>query len=416
MNTIAESYVKLVLKVGLHDSDYVDAYYGPEEWKPKTDKSAFPLEQLHQDVDGILQKIDRIPDSAPTAPGQLRRVALRTQCIAIRARIEMLQGKNFSFDDESKALYDAVAPMHTREYFEAMLDNLGALLPGSGEAARNAMTPTALISKRLELFKRDFIIPKEKLDAVFSKAIKEGRRRTLGHIELPQNENFVVEYVTNKAWSGYNWYKGNSFSTIQMNTDFPIYIDRAIDLACHEGYPGHHVYNSLMEKHLVRGRGWIEFSVYPLFSPQSLIAEGSANFGIEVAFPGNEREQFEREVLFPIAGFDPSKAEQYYKIHALTTRLSYAGNEAARRYLNGTMKKEDAVQWLTTYALFTPERAEQRVRFFDKYRSYVINYNLGQDMVKAYVERRGGTSENSELRWKIFKELLSNPITPSALN
>ena len=37
-----------------------------------------------------------------------------------------------------------------------------------------------------------------------------------------------------------------------MNTDLPIYIDRAIDLACHEGYPGHHVYNVLLEKNLVR--------------------------------------------------------------------------------------------------------------------------------------------------------------------
>jgi hypothetical protein len=25
-------------------------------------------------------------------------------------------------------------------------------------------------------------------------------------------------------------------------------------------------------------------------------------------------------------------------------------------------------------------RAEQRVRFFDQYRSYVINYNLGKDL------------------------------------
>jgi hypothetical protein len=415
MNTIAESYVKLVLKVGIHDSDYVDAYYGPEEWKPKADTSAFPLDQLHQDVDDLLQKIDRIPAGTPMSSDQLRRTALRTQCIAVRAKIEMLQGKKFTFDDESKVLYDAVAPMHTREYFEAMLDDLGMLLPKTGEVARSAMAPKALISKRLELFKRDFIIPKGKLDAVFSAAIKEGRNRTLEHIELPQNENFVVEYITNKAWSGYNWYKGNSFSTIQVNTDFPMYIDRAIDLACHEGYPGHHVYNTLMEKHLVRERGWIEFSVYPLFSPQSLIAEGTANFGIGVAFPGKEREQFEQEILFPIAGFDSSKTEHYYKIHALTLKLSYAGNEAARRYLNGTMSKEDAVQWLVTYALFTPERAEQRVRFFDKYRSYVINYNLGQDMVKAYVERKGGTSENSELRWKVFKELLSNPITPSAL-
>jgi hypothetical protein len=91
--------------------------------------------------------------------------------------------------------------------------------------------------------------------------------------------------VTGKSWGAYNWYQGSFRSRIQVNTDLPIFIDRALDLACHEGYPGHHVYNVLLEKNLVRDRGWIEFTVYPLFSPQSLIAEGSANLGIEVAFP-----------------------------------------------------------------------------------------------------------------------------------
>ena len=78
-------------------------------------------------------------------------------------------------------------------------------------------------------------------------------------MQLPANETFTVEYVKNKPWSGYNWYQGNYRSLIQVNTDLPIYIDRAIDLACHEGYPGHHVYNALLEKHLVRDRGWVEF-------------------------------------------------------------------------------------------------------------------------------------------------------------
>ena len=76
---------------------------------------------------------------------------------------------------------------------------------------------------------------------------------------------------------------------IQVNTDLPIFVDRAIDLACHEGYPGHHVYNVLLEKALVRDRGWPEYQVYALFSPQSLIAEGTANYGIEVAFPPADR-------------------------------------------------------------------------------------------------------------------------------
>ena len=106
-----------------------------------------------------------------------------------------------------------------------------------------------------------------------------------------------------------------------------------MDLACHEGYPGHHVYNVLLEKHLVRDRGWIEFTVYPLFSPQSLIAEGTANYGIEVAFSQADRLALRADVLFPLAGLDGDRAQEYYEVLALVDRLSYAGNEAARRYL-----------------------------------------------------------------------------------
>ena len=200
-----------------------------------------------------------------------------------------------------------------------------------------------------------------------------------------------------------------------MNTELPIYIDRAIDLACHEGYPGHHVYNVLLEKNLVRDRGWPEFSVYPLFSPQSLIAEGTANFGIEVAFPRAERAAFEEKVLFPAAGLDPSQASRYYEVLGLVDRLSYAGNEAARRYLNGEIDVKAAADWLEKYGLYSRPRAEQRLRFMDQYRSYVINYNLGKDMVAAYVAARGGTLNDSSRRWKVFEELISSPRLPSGL-
>ncbi len=235
-------------------------------------------------------------------------------------------------------------------------------------------------------------------------------------MELPAGESFTVEYVTGKSWSGYNWYQGGFRSLIQVNTDLPIFIDRAIDLACHEGYPGHHVYNMLLEKHLVKDRGWIEFTVYPLFSPQSLIAEGTANFGIEVAFPGAERTAFERDALYPLAGLDPAKADRYAEVQKLLQGLSYAGNEAARRYLNGEIPRQDAEAWLVRYALMAPDRAAQRVRFMDQYRSYVINYNLGQDLVRRYIESRGGTAGQPEKRWEEFSRLLSSPRLPSGLN
>jgi hypothetical protein len=68
-----------------------------------------------------------------------------------------------------------------------------------------------------------------------------------------------------------------------------------------------------------------------------------------------------------------------------------------------------------TDALSSIERARQRVRFFDTYRSYVINYNLGKDLVREWVERQGGTDANPDRRWKVFEELLSSPRLPSGL-
>jgi hypothetical protein len=314
----------------------------------------------------------------------------------------MLQGARLSFDDEARALYDVTPPTNTERHFQDIVSRLDGALPGHGP-----------VPERYVSYRSEFVIPPARLDAVFQAAIAAGRERTRRQIGLPPNESFIVEYVTDKPWSGYNWYQGSYRSLIQVNTSLPIYIDRAVDLACHEGYPGHHVYNALLEQTLVRERGWIELTVYPLFSPQSLIAEGSANYGIDLALPDDERNAFERDVLFPLAGLPSSRVDEYYTVQALVRELSYAGNEAARRYLDGIIDAAAAVEWLERYALMSPTAARQRVRFFDKYRSYVINYNLGQDLVRAYVERTAGPS--ADRRWAVFSELLSSPMLPSSL-
>lgn len=398
MNAIAESYVKLVLAVGQHDANYVDAYYGPPQWKAFADSAKVSLDEILRRADQAIVLLGPVPagDDIET----LRNRYLRTQLTALRARVRLLQGQRFTFDEESKALYDAVAPTHDDAHFQRVIDTLSRLLPGSGS-----------VPQRMEEFRRAFVIPREKLDAVFATAIAECKERTSRRLVLPPGERFTVEPVVDKPWSGYNWYQGNYRSLIQVNVELPIYIDRAVDLACHEGYPGHHVYNALLEQRLVRERGWWEYSVYPLFSPQSLIAEGSANYGIEMAFPGAERVAYEKAVLFPLAGLDASRADGYYAVQELMRELTYAGNEAARRYLNGQITAEQAADWLVCYSLSSPERARQRVRFFDTYRSYVINYNLGQDLVKAYVERAATPEE----RWRRFGELLSTPRLPSDL-
>jgi hypothetical protein len=404
LNTAAGRYVHAVLALGKHDPDYVDAYYGPEEWKHEVDVAAWSVPIIRQHGEALLNSLRAITPPPGDAALALRHAYLTGQTGALIARCRMLEGWAPSFDEESRALYDATAPSYGADHFEGLLKDISAALPGDGDVA-----------DRYHTFLRRFIIPREKLDTVFNAAIQEGRLRSAAHIPLPAEESFTVEYVTGKSWSGYNWYKGGSTSLIQMNVDFPITIDRAVDLACHEGYPGHHVYNSLLEKELVRKRGWMEYSVYALFSPQSLIAEGTANFGIDMAFPGKERLAFERDILFPLAGLDAGEAERYASVHALVQRLAYAGNEAARGYLNGDMTREGAAHWLERYALMSSDRAWQRTKFFDAYRSYVINYNLGQDLVQAYIESRGGTVDNPARRWEVFADLLASPRMPSGL-
>src|SRR5438876_2213016 len=409
MNAVAERYVHLVLALGQHDPDYVDAFYGPAEWKTQSEKEKKSLDVIGAEAAELSATLAKTPDAGTSGDEvlKLRREYLQKQISALAARVRMLKGEKLKFDDESRALYDAVAPSFPDSHFDQIIKQLEAKIPGPSRTGDS-------LWQRYEEWRKPFVIPKEKLDAVFQAAIKECRARTLAHVALPPNESFTVEYVTNKPWGGYNWYKGNFHSVIQVNTDLPIFIDRAVDLAAHEGYPGHHVYNSLLEKNLVRDRGWVEFSVYALFSPQSLIAEGTANFGRDVAFPTKtERMKFEKEVLFPAAGIDASRADEYYAVQDLIKQLDYATNEAARRLINGEIDENAAVQWLLKYAVMEPARAQQRVKFIQRYRSYVINYNLGEDMARRYIEKRSGA--DPEKRWSEFAKLLSSPRLPSGL-
>jgi len=397
LDNLAEQYVKLALAVGEHHPYYVDAYYGPSEWRTGEKR---PFKDLKVDISTLLDQLEQVQNSEAQSQ---RKAFLQVQTKSMLTFIQIINKEKVSFDDESLRLYDAVSPNITEAELDKALNKLDLMLPGNGS-----------VSERMNDFIEQFVIPKDKLDSVFKAAVVESRKRTKQYIELEEQESFTIEYVQDKVWSGYNWYQGNSYSLIQVNTDFPIYIARAIDLASHEGYPGHHVFNSLMEKHLVNGKGWIEYSVYPLFSPMSLLAEGSANYGVDVVFPHAERIKFEKDVLFPLAGLDASKVELYYQVQTVKQQLSYADNMVAKRYLDGEIDDQKAIELLVKYTLVTEKKAQQRLGFINANRAYVINYNLGQDIVKNYIEKQTKTGTQDEV-WALFSELLANPKTASMM-
>jgi hypothetical protein len=401
IDDLVDAYLVLELSMGELAPGHVDAYFGPEELSAAAKNAALGLEDISAEAALLTEQLQAW-DTAGDPGLDARKAGLLARLVALQTRIALQQEEAISFDDEVEKLFATSLPPQDPEHFDQILAEIDELIPGDGP-----------LNERVNEYLDGFNIPADKLAEVMDAAIAECRRRTLEHIELPAEENFTVEYVTDKPWGAYNWYQGNSESLIQINTDLPSRISSAVHRGCHEGYPGHHVYNTLLEHNLVDGEGWLEFSLYPLYSPQSLIAEGSANYGVELAFPGDERIEFEKSVLFPMAGLDPDSAESFYRLLDLQDQLDFSRNEAARAYLNGDADAEETIQQLMKYGVTSRERAVKSLAFIEGYRSYVINYNHGQVLVADYIER---DTDSAAARWAKFQTLLSSALLPEDLN
>ncbi|MEH6790163.1 hypothetical protein [Parasphingorhabdus sp.] len=400
LGAIATDYVRLTLALGEQEAGYVDAYYGPAEWAAAAKTDPRDMRELGNAIVELMQRLDALQASDDPLV-EARKRFLSAQLEAALTRHAMIQGEVFPFAKEAQGLFGVTPELRPLAEFDAVLEEIDNLVPGDGA-----------LSERVAAFEQNYIIPKDRLKLVFDTAIAECKVRTKRHFDLPEGENFKMEFVTGKSWSGYNYYQGNYQSLIQVNTDLPIFIGRAVDLGCHEGYPGHHVYNMLLERNLTKGRGWQEFSVYPLYSPQSLIAEGSANYGIELAFGGEERLEYERDVLYPLAGLDPDTAAAYWALQIAKQALSGARMTIAQQYLDGEITRTEAITLNRKYQLVSAERAAQMTDFNEQYRSYVINYGLGMEMVRDWIEAQG---DAPVWRWKAMERLLSEPMLPGDL-
>ena len=182
--SVAESYVKLVLAVGQHDADYVDAYYGRPEWRTEAEAAKTPLPEIDAQaakIEAALAAIVVKPDPKDAEIWTLRRQYLTRQLASLRSRVAMLQGKKLTFDEESLALYDAVAPVKPESEFQAVVAQLSAAELAAGP-----------LIDRYDRFKQDFVIPRNRLGRVFQEAIRGCRGRTPS-VNLPINERFTVE-------------------------------------------------------------------------------------------------------------------------------------------------------------------------------------------------------------------------------
>jgi hypothetical protein len=387
LEAAAESYVRLVLALAERDSDSLDTYRGSAAWQAQARDRHLSLAEVRAGATALAVALSGLPDG-------VRRDFLRRQLEALVARIDILQGARPKFDDEARMLFglEGLEGREGRERGEApegqqepraVRAELDRLLPGHGDLAA-----------RYAAFDRQFLVASDRLPAVLARAVEGCRSATRTHIALPPDERVQLEYVRELPWSAFTRYEGRFLSRVQVNATLPLTVDRALDLACHEAYPGHHTINVLLESRFGASRP--ELLVQPLFSPQSLLHEAAASLAPSLAFSDAARAAFERDELFPLAGLDPSGAGRHAAVGRLVDRLRGVEIDVARRYLDGALDFPRASAALERDALMPS--ADETLKFLNRFRSYAATYTIGRDRLSAVVRDS----------WPTYADVVSN--------
>ncbi|NKF24418.1 hypothetical protein [Solimonas marina] len=385
-----ERFVTLALSLAHppHEAE-VDAYFGPSSLDHRADAEAPSLDVLLSRARALQADVE-----APSATPSPRRQALANQLDSFVALLDGLAhpGKQ-SFADEAREVYGVQLPATDAAAMQKAAAALDALLPGPGS-----------LVQRVEDYQNRFVVPTARRKAVFERALAECRTRTLAHWRLPAQERLTVEW-TDKVDAAWHRYDGNYHSTLQINPQAVAFIGSALDVACHEAYPGHHAQFSVMQADAGAQGLPVEDQVVLLRSPASVLREGAANYGVDLAFPLDDRRAFQRDVLFPLAGFNPAEAAKYAEVHRLVNELSLSVVPILRDYRDGKLSAGMAAYQLRTQALIPSPQA--LLGFVDQYGAYAVGYTVARDVVRDAVQARAAQFGGD--RWQALRAVLDAP-------
>ncbi len=393
VDNYGRSYLTLTLEINKHIDGYIDAYYGPDELKAAVE--ATPKQEPAALLDDVAALQASIPDDDP-----VRLAYLTAELRAIECTVRILNGEKFAYLDEVNRLYDISPQPVDESQFIAAGNELDTLLPGSGP-----------ITDRLAARRKLYELAKEQILPLLELARAEAHQRTAALFDLTGDNGFEVKLAENQPWGAYNWYLGNGRSLIEFNTDIPVSALWLISTFAHEGYPGHHTEAMLKERLLYHGKGYAEQAVALLNSPAAVISEAIATTASEIIFPDGSEYDWTVEVILPAAGIDTGEtADHLRRIADAGNTLRYVSGNAAIQYHTGQLSKEQTIDYIQTYALATPERAEKSFSFLKHplYGSYLFTYTEGYDLIAQAVE-------NGD-KLPLFRRLLTEQILPSQLN
>lgn len=375
-------------------SPFVDCYYGPPEWKDiVTTESAVPASDL-------LRAAGQLINTLPTQNFEPHRETYLTkQVLAMETVCRKLCGETFTLEDEVQHCFD-IRPTWTPETMFEQAFALGeTILPGKGN-----------LFDRMNMFERHYELAQEQaglLEGFIHLAMAEARRRTQAFVALPAGEEVEVQIVTDRAWRANNTYLGNYRSHIDVNTDLPTNLVYLLGLACHEGYPGHHVEAVLKEQLLYKSQGYIEQTIGLLISPQAVISEGIATLAAEIILTPDEGQQWAAEHLYPLAGIQPLPID-WTKFRQIFELLHGVRGNAVFLLREGRSDKEVA-NYLMRYYMTTDEAAVKMLHYLKRpfREAYCFTYFHGKRLMQPWLQ---GSD-----RLSVFRRFLTEQLYPSEL-
>jgi len=363
LDTIAEGYVRVALQLAQHDPELIEDWRGPASWRPGPRE---PVAPLLKRIETLQQDLRRHSDPVTAE----RRGYLAAQLAALELSAQRLLGRSGTFDDEAEQAFGRRPSPVPATQLEAVRAALAQELPGSGP-----------LVERYSAFKETQMVDPSKAEPLMTAALAACRAATAPALPLPKGERIelVVVVDDDSPWDAYAQYLGGHRTKITVNRRAAVDVSRVLRLACHEGYPGHHVQFMLIDDELAKRRGWREFGLTPAFGRHLLVTEGAAEAGAEMALPLQSRIAVYRDVLLPIAGLPPQDAARIARVEQLVWSLEPAAIDIIRGYLDNTLTQAATIDRLRSEALTLGPEA--LLAFAERRRSKVLAYPEGREAI-----------------------------------
>lgn len=396
---LVRRYVELGLRLGRHNPDIVDSYYGPAEWRARIDADPVtPAADLVEEARRLILDLDADASSADHQLDIQRRHWLRSQTVGLHTVARMLHGDHIDFIDEVELCFGIRPEPITDDEVREGQRQLDAALRGPGGG------PGAPLAERTAALRDRHVIPVDRLRAVIDNLAADLRERTRAAFGLPDGEHIRFDLVTDKPWSGFNVYEGDLQSLVTINTDLPVLATSIAHLVAHEGYPGHHTEGCHKEIGLVRGGDRVEQTIALIGTPACLLAEGLADLGLE-ALMGPDTVTAVAPMM-AAAGVTFEVEPVLAMSHFSEVMARARGTLAIQLHADGR-PVDDVIATAERWFVVDHARATQMVRFLTDptWRAYVFCYAEGHRLCRAFM---GGDPSR-------FARLLDEQLTPADL-